>query len=108
MGENNLAAMIERIMMQNGVNMGLERTNYTSPLSECVLQTKLPRRWKVLKFTKSVGDTNEPTVKHIARYLTGAGDIANNENLRMKYVLSSITNNAFTWFTILPAYSIKI
>lgn len=31
-GENNLVAMVEIIMVQNGVNMGLQRPNYTSPL----------------------------------------------------------------------------
>lgn len=84
LGENNLITIIERIMAQTGVNMGLQRPNYTSPLSEYVLQTELPRGWKVPKFTKFVGDTNDSTVKHIARYLTEVGDIANNNNLRMR------------------------
>lgn len=35
-----------------------------------------------------------------------AGDIGNNENLRMKYFPSSLTKSAFTWFTTLPARSI--
>lgn len=107
MEENNLAAIVERIMVQNGVNMGLDRPNYTSPLSEYVLQTKLPRGWKVLKFTKFVSDTNDPTVKHIARYLTGVGDIANNENLRMICFPSSLIKNAFRWFTTLLVHSIN-
>ena len=33
MAENNLTAMIERIMTQNGLNSGLRRPNYTSPLT---------------------------------------------------------------------------
>ena len=66
----------------------------------------MPRGWKVLKFTKFAGDTNESTVEHIARYLTEAGDIANNENLRMRYFPSSLTKNAFTWFTTLSPHSI--
>ena len=104
---NNLAAIVERIMAQNGLNVGLRRPNYTSPLSEYILQTELPRGWKIPKFTKFAGDTNESTVEHIARYLTEAGDIANNENLRIKYFPSSLTKNAFTWFTTLPACSIN-
>lgn len=43
-----------------------------SPLSEYVLQTKLPRGWKVPKFNKFTGDTNESTIEHIARYLNEA------------------------------------
>ncbi|XP_050875734.1 uncharacterized protein LOC127079396 [Lathyrus oleraceus] len=35
-----------------------------------------------------------------------AGDLANSENLRMKYFPSSLTKNAFTWFTTLPPNSI--
>jgi len=67
---------------------------------------ELPRGWKILKFTKFGGETRESIVKHIARYLTEAGDITNNENLRMKYFPSCLTKNAFTCFTTLPLYSI--
>ncbi|XP_058741183.1 uncharacterized protein LOC131613539 [Vicia villosa] len=61
---------------------------------------------KVPKFTKFSGDTSESTTEHIARYMTKAGDLANNEDLRMKYFPSSLTKNAFTWFTTLPPNSI--
>ena len=104
--ENNLTTMIERIMAQNGLNSGFRRPNYTSPIMDYILQTELPRGVKVPKFTKFAGDTSESTVEHIARYLTGAGDIANNENLRIKYFPSSLTKNAFTWFTTLPPGSV--
>jgi len=36
-----------------------------------------------------------------------AGDIVNNENLKMKYFASSLTKNAFTWFTTLLPHSIS-
>lgn len=93
-------------MVKNGVNMGLQRLNYTYPISEYVLHTELPRGWKAPKFTKFAGDTNDSTIEHISWYLTEAGDIANNENLMMRYFPSSLTNNSFTWFSILPPYSI--
>lgn len=35
--DNNLTAITERIMVQNRVNFGLRRPNYTSPLAEYVL-----------------------------------------------------------------------
>ncbi|XP_058783668.1 uncharacterized protein LOC131658387 [Vicia villosa] len=104
--ENNLTTMIERIMAQNGMNIGLRRPNYTSPLADFVLQAELPRGCKILKFTKFSGDTSESIVEHIARYLTEAGDLTNSENLRIKYFPSSLTKNAFTWFTTLPPNSI--
>lgn len=81
--------------------------NFISPLTEYALQTELPRGWKFPKFTKFVGDTSESSVKRIARYQTEAGDIANNENLKMRFFPNSITKNAFTWFTTLPPHSIN-
>jgi hypothetical protein len=96
-GQNNIPNLVEAILAQNGLNVGLHRPNFVSALSEYVLQTK---------FTKFAGDTSESTVEHIARYLTEAGDLANNENLRMKYFPNSLTKNAFTWFTTLPPNSI--
>ncbi|XP_058762736.1 uncharacterized protein LOC131636100 [Vicia villosa] len=104
--ENNLTAIVERIMTQNGLNTGFRRPNYTSPIANFIVQTELPRGAKVPKFTKFAGDTSESTVGHIARYLTEAGDLANDENLRIKYFPSSLTKNAFTWFTTLPPGSI--
>ncbi|XP_050874913.1 uncharacterized protein LOC127078509 [Lathyrus oleraceus] len=93
-------------MVRNGVNFGLRRPNYTSPLAEYVLQTDAPLRTKIPKFTKFAGDTTESTVEHVARYLIEAGDMSNNENLQMKFFPSSLTKNAFTWFTTLPQNSI--
>ena len=58
-GNNNLAVIVERIMEQSGVNIGMRRPNYTSPLSEYIQQTELPMGWKVPKFTKFSDDTSE-------------------------------------------------
>ncbi|XP_050890408.1 uncharacterized protein LOC127095817 [Lathyrus oleraceus] len=100
---NNLAAMVKRIMIRNGVNFGLRRPNYTSPLLEYIIQPETPTRTKIPKFTKFSRDTTKSTIKHVARYLIEAGDILNNESLRIKYnIPSPLTNNAFTWFTTLP------
>lgn len=103
-----MAAMVKRIITLNGVNICLHRQNYISPLSEYILQIEFPRGLKVLKFTKFSGDTSESTVEHVARYLIEAWDIANNENLRIKYFPSSLTKNSFTWFTTLPAKMIRL
>ena len=68
---DNIANLVETIMAQNGLNIGLHRPNFISPHSEYVLQTELPRGSKIPKFT---GDNSESTVEHITRYLTEAGD----------------------------------
>jgi hypothetical protein len=106
-GQNNIANVVETLLTQNGFfNLGLHRPNFVSPFSEYVTMEELPKGWKIPKFTKFGGETNESTVEHIARYLTEAGDISNDENLRMKYFPSSLTKNAFTWYTTLPPGSI--
>lgn len=103
---NNLAVMVERIMAQNGLNVGLRRPNYTSHLTEYVLQSELPRGWKVPKFTKFSGDTGESTLEHITRYFTEGGDLSNKKNLRLKYFPNSLSKSVFTWFTTLSSHSI--
>jgi hypothetical protein len=105
-GHNNIANVVEALLAQNGFNTGLHRPNFMPALSKYVLETELPRNWKVPKFTKFAGETNESTIEHIARYLMEAGEMANNENLKLKYFPSSLTKNAFTWFTTLPPHSI--
>jgi len=94
-------------MAQNGLNVGLHRPSSVSPLSEYVLQTELPRGYKISKFTTFTSDTSESTVEHISRYLIEAGDSANNENLRLRFFSNSLTKNAFTCFTTLVPHSIQ-
>ena len=104
---NNIANLVKNIMSQNGLNIGFHRTNFVSPSSELVLQSELPMGYKIPKFTKFVGDTSESTVEHIERYLPEAGDLANDENLRLKLFPNSHTKNVFTWFTTLARHSIQ-
>ncbi|XP_050920016.1 uncharacterized protein LOC127137611 [Lathyrus oleraceus] len=101
-GEQNLEPIVGRIIVRNGVNLGLQRPTYSSLLPDFVLQIELPWGWKVPKFTKFAGDTEDSTIKHVARYQNEAGDIANNKDLKLKYFPSSLTKNVFTWFTMLP------
>ncbi|XP_058771881.1 uncharacterized protein LOC131645223 [Vicia villosa] len=99
MGHNNISNVVEQILVQNGINVGLHRPNFVSPLSEYIRQTELPRGWKVPKFTKFAGETGESTVKHVARFQTEADDLANNENLKIKYFPSwkDCFTNSFIW-----------
>lgn len=81
---NNINNMVEHILGQNNLNMGLYMPNFIFPLSEYVPQTELPKGWKVPKFTKFAGDTSESTIEHVARYQIEVGDIVKNKNLKMK------------------------
>ncbi|CAJ2674166.1 unnamed protein product [Trifolium pratense] len=94
-------------MLKRETSYSRKMPNFISPLSEYVLQTELPRGWKIPKFTKFAGDTTESTVEHVARFFAEAGNLADNKNLRLKYFPNSLTKNAFTWFTTLPPRSIQ-
>ncbi|XP_058752733.1 uncharacterized protein LOC131625915 [Vicia villosa] len=50
---------------------------------------------------------NESTVEHVAKYETEGGDIDNDEGVKVRYFPSSLTKNAFTWFTMLAPNSIR-
>ena len=39
--ENNLAALVERIMARSGINTGFARPNFTSPIVDYILQSEL-------------------------------------------------------------------
>ncbi|XP_016206208.1 uncharacterized protein LOC107646541 [Arachis ipaensis] len=56
--------------------------------------------------TKFSREENESTVEHIARYTVEIGEAASNEYLKMRYFPSSLTKNAFTWFSNLRPNSI--
>ncbi|WP_338309919.1 hypothetical protein, partial [Bradyrhizobium sp. TM233] len=85
-GQQNVAAVVEQLLNQHGFNVGFaNRPHFISAFTEEVLEAELPRGWKVPKFTKFSGDSGESNVEHVARYQIEAGDLAINENLKMKY-----------------------
>jgi len=67
-GRNNIANIVETLLVQNGFNMGLHMPNFVSALSDYVLAEELTKGWKIPKFIKFGGETNESTVEHIAYY----------------------------------------
>jgi len=105
--QNNIATLVENIMAQNGLNVGLHKPYFVSHLSKYVLQTELPRGYRIPKFTTFAGYTSESTVEHTTRYLTEVEDLANNKNFRLKLFLNSLTKNTFTWFTMFAPHSIQ-
>lgn len=94
--QNNIVTIVEAVMAQKGFNMGLHRPIFVSPFPMFIRQIDFPRRWKVPKFIKFSGETNESMVEHVVRYQSEVGDMANNKNLKMKYFPSSLTKNVFT------------
>ncbi|XP_057418292.1 uncharacterized protein LOC130712479 [Lotus japonicus] len=105
--QQNIAAIVEQLLNQHGFNVGFANIpHFVSAFPSLVLEVELPRGWKVPKFTKFSGNSGESTVEHVARYQIEVGDLSNNEDLKMKYISSSLTKNAFTWFTTLQPNSV--
>ncbi|XP_057747800.1 uncharacterized protein LOC130966995 [Arachis stenosperma] len=68
---------------------------------------EVPRGLKNPKTTtKFAAEVGESTTEHVTRYLVEIGNLANDENLKMKFFPSSLTKNAFTWFSNLRPNSI--
>lgn len=45
-GQNNITNMVEQNLASNGLNVGMHRPNYKSPLLEYARQNEFPRGWK--------------------------------------------------------------
>ena len=97
-GHQNLTRAVEQVLNQFGFNVGYaNHPHFVSVFPDYVQQVELPRGWKVPKsLTKFLGENGEPTVEHIARYTMEIKELANEEYLKMRFFLSSLTKNAFT------------
>ncbi|RYR26242.1 hypothetical protein Ahy_B02g060452 isoform B [Arachis hypogaea] len=100
--------IVEDVLNGMGINVGLmHRPYFVSAFPSAVQMTEVPMGVKNPKIiTKFAGEGGESTVEHIAHYLVELGNLADNENLRMKFFPASLTKNAFTWFSYLRPSSI--
>ncbi|XP_057734318.1 uncharacterized protein LOC130949682 [Arachis stenosperma] len=98
----------EDVLNRVGLNVGfMNQPHFVSAFSQVVQMAEVPRRVKNPKITtKFAGEVGESTTEHVARYLVEIGNLANDENLKMKFFPSSLTKNAFTWFLNLRPNSI--
>ena len=67
----------------------------------------LPRGYKIPKFTKFLGEIRKSTIEHVARFTLECGDLSSFEILKIKYFPSSLTREAFSWFTTLTPNDIR-
>lgn len=58
--QDNINNIIERVSIQNNLNVGLHRTKYISPLLEYVRQSEFPRGWKVPNSPSSLAKLVSP------------------------------------------------
>jgi hypothetical protein len=99
--------MTDVLQNQFGLKSKSQGHVYTPSFPEWYHRVALPNRVKVpSEFTKFSGQDDTSTVEHIARYLMQLGEASVDEAFRIRYFPLSLTGQAFTWFTSLPAHSI--
>ncbi|RYR30167.1 hypothetical protein Ahy_B01g054995 [Arachis hypogaea] len=88
---------------QNADNM-LERLGQNNIGGLCLFFLNLSNKLNYLRDRSFLNE--ESSVEHIARYTVKINEVASNEYLKMKFFPSSLTRNAFIWFSNLKPNSI--
>ncbi|QHN81742.1 uncharacterized protein DS421_20g689600 [Arachis hypogaea] len=94
--------IVEEVLHRVGLNVSfMNRPHFVSAFPQVVQMAEVLRGVKNPKIiTKFVGEVGELTTEHVARYLVEIGNLANDENLKMKFFPSSLMKNAFTCSSI--------
>ncbi|XP_016169114.1 uncharacterized protein LOC107611731 [Arachis ipaensis] len=102
--------IVEEVPNRVGLNVGfMNQPHFVSAFSQAIQMAEVPRGLKNPKITtKFAGKVGESTTEHVAHYLVEIGNLANDKNLKMKIFPSSLTKNAFTWFSNLRPNLITI
>nr|ABA93663.1 retrotransposon protein, putative, unclassified [Oryza sativa Japonica Group] len=105
-GPNNMEDMISDIMRNR---FGIETRNraraYKKPYPDYYDNVPFPRNYKVPKFANFSGEDGKTTWEHVDQFLVQCGE-ANSDTFKLRLFSLSLSGNAFTWFTSLPANSI--
>ncbi|RYQ95814.1 hypothetical protein Ahy_B08g091188 isoform A [Arachis hypogaea] len=90
--------IVEEVLNRVGLNVGfMNQPHFVFGFSQVVQMAKVPRGGEKPKNNHKIcGEVEESTTEHVA----------NDENLKMKFFPSSLTKNAFTWFSNLRPNSI--
>lgn len=73
---------MEQALNRHDFDVGYANHPYfVSPFSALVMQTELPRGWKVPKITKFFGEAGKSNVDYVAHYQIECGCLTNNEDL---------------------------
>ncbi|XP_057745147.1 uncharacterized protein LOC130963012 [Arachis stenosperma] len=93
--------IVEEALNRVGQNVGfMNRPHFVSTFPQTVQMAEVPRGVKNPKIiTKFAGEVRESTTEHVARYLVEIENLTNDENSKIKFFPSSLTKNAFTWFS---------
>jgi len=84
--------MIEQSLNRHEFETGNAQPPYfVSVFLDYILQSELPKGYKVPKFLKYGGELEESSVEHVAYFQIECDDLAIDEFLKMKYFPSSLT-----------------
>ncbi|XP_021802077.1 uncharacterized protein LOC110746171 [Prunus avium] len=96
-----------REMMEPEARRG-ERPTYRKPYPAYIDQIPLPPGFKVPNFTLFNGeDPHASSVEHRGRFSVQCKAIENNPLLKLRLFGNSLSGQAFTWYTSLPANSVQ-
>lgn len=79
---------------------------YHTPYSAAYDKLSFPHRYKVPDFTKFSGQGDTSTIEHVNRFVIQCGEAAAHNALTVRLFSSSLSGDAFTWFTYLLANSV--
>lgn len=103
-----LADMIADVMREQfGLKPNDSAIMYRHPYPKYFDRVPLPNRYKILNFSKFLGQDNVLTYEHINRFLAQCGEASSVEALRVRFFPLSLSELAFTWFSSLPYNSIR-
>jgi hypothetical protein len=79
---------------------------YRKPYPEYFDQVQLPHRYKIPDFTKFIETDSVSTREHISRYIIQLGEATSIQELKVRLFPLSLSEFAFSWFSLLPQGSI--
>nr|AAM74403.1 Putative retroelement [Oryza sativa Japonica Group] len=105
-GPNNMEDIISDIIKNRfGIETRNRARTYKKPYPDYYDNVPFPRNYRVPEFAKFSGEDGKTTWEHVGQFLAQCGE-ANSDTFKLRLFSLSLSGNAFTWFTSLPANSI--
>lgn len=87
---------------------GVQTPVYKKPYPEWVDRVhEYPRGFRIPDFALFYGNGNQSIVEHIARFATQCGEFTNNDYMKLRLFLNSLTGPVFVWYINLIPGSIQ-
>nr|AAT93985.1 putative polyprotein [Oryza sativa Japonica Group] len=105
-GPNNMEDMISDVIRNKfGIETRNRARTYKKTYPDYYDNVPFPQNYRVPEFAKFSGEDGKTTWEHVGQFLAQCGE-ANSDTFKLRLFSLSLSGNAFTWFTSLPANSI--